>query len=350
MYVAFSGVILGIIIHFYTNRKSTTKNNYKYVAQAAVVTAIFTSPWLWFNFAIFEKIPEFYLSANDQIDTTNWRFLKHLAGFLFQLNNYTFPLILLPLLLARSLRSYRTEIQLCLLCIVGLIFVSLLHTIPLQQYIAGSFPLWCILLALLTLEVFPISIVRYTIIAILLLTNLIHIGPLLSIKEVLSANPKLLSKNYYMMNISKSFTREIKLKSVFYEYLFEISNTYKGPLDEIVAFLKTHGKPEDSCYIDSERESLNFYTQMKVISRNNLEVVEAPDWIVLRGNDRNPIAGNSPSPTAKILREILSKHPYSKIELNAPAIRVNNSYDMQIHLFRSPSSADKVVIYKRANH
>ena len=140
------------------------------------------------------------------------------------------------------------------------------------------------------------------------------------------------------------------LKSVFYEYLFEISNTYKGPLDEIVAFLKTHGKPEDSCYIDSERESLNFYTKMKVISRNNLKVAEAPDWIVLRGNDRNAIEGNSPSPTAKILREILSKHPYSKIELNAPAIRVNNSYDMQIHLFRSPSSADKVVIYKRANH
>ena len=152
------------------------------------------------------------------------------------------------------------------------------------------------------------------------------------------------------MNISKPFIREVKLKSVFYKHLFEISNTYKGPLDEIVAFLKTHGKPEDSCYIDSERESLNFYTKMKVIPRNDLKVAEAPDWIVLRGNDRNPIEGNSPSPTAKILREILSKHIYSKIELNAPAIRVNNSYDMQIHLFRSPSSADKVVIYKRANH
>jgi hypothetical protein len=88
---------------------------------------------------------------------------------------------------------------------------------------------------------------------------------------------------------------------------------------------------------------------MKVIPRNDLKVAEAPDWIVLRGNDRNAIEGNSPSPTAKILREILNKHSYSKTELNAPAIRVNNSYDMQLHLFRSPSSADKVVIYKRIN-
>ena len=349
MYVAFAGVILGVMIHFYINRKSTTKKNYKLVAQAAIVTAIFTSPWLWFNFAIFEKVPEFYLSASNQIDTTNWRFLKHLAGFLFQLNNYIFPLILLPLLLITPLRPYRNEIQLCLFCIAGLLFVSLLHTIPLQQYVAGSFPLWCILLALLIMEGFSSPIIRYVISATLILTNLIHIGPLLSVKEVLKANPKWLSKSSYMMNISKPFIREVKLKSVFYKHLFEISNTYKGPLDEIVAFLKTHGKPEDSCYIDSERESLNFYTKMKVISRNNLKVAEAPDWIVLRGNDRNAIEGNSPSPTAKILREILNKHSYSKTELNAPAIRVNNSYDMQLHLFRSPSSADKVVIYKRIN-
>ena len=350
MYVAFAGVILGVIIHFYINRKSTTKNNYKYVAQAAVVTAIFTLPWLWFNFAIFEKVTEFYLSASDQIDTTNWRFLKHLAGFLFQLNNYTFPLILLPLLLVKSLRPYRTEIQLCLFCTAGLIFVSLLHTIPLQQYIAGSFPLWCILLALLIIEGFRSSTIRYAITATLVLTNLIHIGPLLSVKEVLSANPQWLNKNSYMMDISKSFTREIKFKSVFYEYLFEISNTYKGPLDEIVAFLKTHGKPGDSCYIDTERESLNFYTKMKVILRSDLKVEEPPDWIVLRGNDWNAIEGNSPSPTAKILREIVSKNTYSKIALNAPPVRVNNSYDIQIHLFRSPSSADKIVIYKRADY
>ena len=53
---------------------------------------------------------------------------------------------------------------------------------------------------------------------------------------------------------------------------------------------------------------------------------------------------------AKNIRKILSKHSYSKIELNAPAIRVNNAYDIQIHLFRSPSSADKVLIYKRTDY
>ena len=116
MYVAFAGTILGILIHFYINRKSTTPENYKRVAQAAIVTTLFTIPWFWFNFPVFAKITEFYLSTSNQIDTTSWRFLKNLIGFLFQLNNYIFPFILLPLLFIRSLRSYKSEIQLCLCC------------------------------------------------------------------------------------------------------------------------------------------------------------------------------------------------------------------------------------------
>ncbi|SVE59991.1 uncharacterized protein METZ01_LOCUS512845, partial [marine metagenome] len=148
MYVACAGIILGTLIHFYINRKSTTPENYKRIAQAAIVTAIFTLPWLWFNFPVFAKITEFYLSTSDRVDISGWRFLKNLTGFLFQLNNYIFPFILLPLLFMRSLRPYKNEMLLCLCCITGLIFVSLLHSIPLQQYIAGSFPLWYILLAL----------------------------------------------------------------------------------------------------------------------------------------------------------------------------------------------------------
>ena len=148
----------------------------------------------------------------------------------------------------------------------------------------------------------------------------------------------------------KSFTREIKLKSVLYSHLFEISNTYKGPLDKIIAFFKIHGKPGDSCYIDNEAESLAYYTGMKVIHRDDIKAHDKPDWIVLRGDYRNAIEGNLSSPISKNLREILKNHHYSKIELDAPPIRVNNTYDIQIHLFRSPSSVDKITVYQLADH
>ena len=351
MFVAFAGVVLGALIHFYINRKSTAPENYKRVAQAAIITSIFTLPWLWFIFPMFAKIPEFYLSASDQIDITGWRFLKHFLGFLFQLNNYIFPFILLPLLFMRSLRSYQNEILLCLCCITGLIVVSLIHTIPLQQYIAGSFPLWSILLALVIIEGFPGQpVIRSIHAATLIFSNLIHVGPLLSVKEALKNNSKWVSKSSYMKYAYKTFMTEVELKSVFYKHLFEISNTYKGPLDEIVTFFKTNGKPGDSCYIDNEPESLVYYTGMRVIHRDDIKAQDAPDWIVLRGDYRRAIEENLSSQVAQNLRKILSRHPYSRIELNAPSIRVNNTYDIQIHLFRSPSSADKVIVYRLADH
>jgi len=350
MYVACAGIILGTLIHFYINRKSTTPENYKRIAQAAIVTAIFTLPWLWFNFPVFAKITEFYLSTSDRVDISGWRFLKNLTGFLFQLNNYIFPFILLPLLFMRSLRPYKNEMLLCLCCITGLIFVSLLHSIPLQQYIAGSFPLWYILLALVIIEGFPgRPAVRSILTATLILTNLIHIGPLLSVKASLKNHPEWFSKNSYIEYAYKSFDREVRLRSVFYNHLFEVSNAYKGPLDEIIAFFKTHGKPGDSCYIDNEAESLAYYTGMKVIHRDDIKAHDTPDWIVLRGDYWDAVKRNSHSPIAQNLREILNNHHYSKIELDAPPIRVNNTYDIQIHLFRSPSSADKITVYRLAD-
>ena len=152
-----------------------------------------------------------------------------------------------------------------------------------------------------------------------------------------------------MEHAYKSFDREIKLRSVFYNHLFEISNAYQGPLDKIITFFKTHGKPGDSCYIDNEAESLAYYTGMKVIHRDAIKEQDTPDWIVLRGDYRDAIKKSSSSPIARNLQEILNNHPYSKIELDAPPIRANNTYDIQIHLFRSPSSADKITVYRLAD-
>jgi len=351
MYVAFVGIILGVLMHFYVNRKSTTPANNKQVIKAAIITSLFTLPWLWFIFPVFEKIPEFYLSASDQIDTTNWRFIKNFSGYLFQLNNYIFPFIFLPFLLMRSLHSFRNEIQLCLCCISSLIVVSLIHTIPLQQYIAASFPLWYILLALIIMEGFSSQLaIRSILTATLIFTNIINVGPLLSIKEVLKGNPDWFDKGIYTNNIYKSVVREIKIKSVFYNHLLEISNSYQGPLDKIITFFEKNGKPGDSCYIDNEHESLVFYTGMKGIARDAIKAQDKPNWIVLRGDYRDAITGDSSSKIAQNLRAVLNNNNYSKIILNAPPIRVNNTYDIQIHLFQSPSSAEKIIVYKLVEH
>jgi len=351
MYVAFVGIILGVLTHFYINRKLTTPENDKQVIKAAIITSLFTLPWLWFIFPVFEKIPEFYLSASDQIHTTNWRFIKNFTGYLFQLNNYIFPFIFIPLLMTKSLHFFRNEIQLCLCCISGLIVVSLMHTIPLQQYIAGSFPLWYILLALIVVEVFPSQlIIRFILTTTLIFTNIINVGPFLSIKEVLKNNSDWFNKSIYTNNVYKSVVREIKIKSVFHSHLLEISNRYQGPLDKIITFFEKNGKPSDSFYIDNEHESFVFYTGMKGIHRDAIKAQDRPNWIILRGDDRNTMDGESSSEIAKNIRTIIKKNNYSKITLNAPSIRVNNTYDIQIHHFHSPLLVDKIIVYKLVEH
>jgi hypothetical protein len=185
--------------------------------------------------------------------------------------------------------------------------------------------------------------------ALLITTNLIHVGPLIPLKALVKHRPEWFQKSPYLKNVYASLIREVQFKSVYFEYLYELTHVYRGPLDEVVKFFKVHGRPGDTCYIDSEFESLAFYTGMKMIENHDL-TQRAPDWIVLRGKVRPFEKSGDISPETKNVKEFLQANAYTRIELDAPAIWVNNTYDIQIHEFRSPSSGDKVTVYQRVDY
>jgi len=352
MYVEFAGMILGILIHFFIYYKEAVSENRKRVAWAAGITGVFCIPWFIFISPMFSKVTQHLASWNTQIDLSWHGYIKRFLGFLFQVNNYIFPFILLPLFFLRQFRPFTKQVSLLLICIFTVVLTALPHAMPIQQYISASFPLFFLLLAILIVNIFPKFIFAQSLLVTFLITsNLIHVCLFFPLKQIVKNHPEWFQKSPYLENTFNSLMREIKFKSVYFDYIYEISHDYKGPLDEIVAFFKVNGKPGESCYIDNEPESLVYYTRMKVIRRDHIKAQDAPDWIVLRGDYRESVKENSSSKIARNLRAILSKHPYSKIELNSPAMRVNNTYDIQIHLFRSPSSAntDKVTIYRRAN-
>ena len=353
MYVEFAGMIAGVLIHFFIHIKETLPENRKRALWAASITGVFCIPWFIFISPVFSHVSQHLESTSTLIDPSWQGFPKRFFGFLFQINNYIFPFILLPLLFLRRLQPFSKQTSLLLLCSLTMLITALPHSMPLQQYIISSFPLLFLLLAILLTSIFPkYPLLQSLLAALLITTNLIHVGPLIPLKALVKDRPEWFQKSPYLKNTFNSLMREIKFRSVYFDYIYEISHDYRGPLDEIVAFFKVNGKPGESCYIDNEPESLVYYTRMKVIRRDHIKAQDAPDWIVLRGDYRESVKDNSSSKIARNLRAILSKHPYSKIELNSPAMRVNNTYDIQIHLFRSPSSAntDKVTIYKRANH
>jgi hypothetical protein len=353
MYVEFAGMILGVLIHFFIYYKDALPENRQRAVWAAGITGVFCIPWFIFISPMFSKVTQHLASWSTLIDLSWHGYIKRFLGFLFQVNNYIFPFILLPLFFLRQFKPFTKQVSLLLLCILTVLLTALPHAMPIQQYISASFPLFFLLLAILIVNIFPkILLAQSLLVTLLIISNLVHVCLFFPLKQIVKGHPEWFQKSPYLENTFNSLMREIKFKSVYFDYIYEISHDYKGPLDEIVAFFKEYGKPGESCYIDNEPESLAYYTGMKVIHRDDIKVQDTPDWIVLRGDYRESIKENSSSKIAKNLREIIRKNSYSKIELNSPSMRVNNTYDIQIHLFRSPSSAntDKITIYKLTNH
>ena len=348
MYVEFAGVIMGMLIHLCVYRSRVTNSNLAKVKGSAIITAVLCLPWLATIPVLVSKLSEFYTSASPLIDTSWWRFPKHFFAFLFQVNNYIFPFILAPLLLISSLKNLRFQVSLLLFCSISVLITASLHSIPLMQYISACIPMSFVLLAMVVFYLFEKSVARQSaLLLVLIFTNLIHVGPLLPLKQIATRYPENFAMTAYSLNATKTFLRETNLKSVFYLYWQELTHRYQGPLDELVRFFETHGKKGETCYIDNASETLVLLTELTMIRDKDLDFRSPPDWIVLRGNQRNPHPSEVILKLKEKLNTIFSAHNYEKIVLNAPVKRINNSYDIQIHRFRSPISSERVHIYRR---
>jgi hypothetical protein len=350
MYVEFAGLIIGMLIHLFIYRKEVTADNLRKIKIPAAVTALLCLPWLLFLPTLSKKIAEFYTSVSPYVDTSSLGYLKHFAGFLFQINNYIFPFILVPFIFLLPIIKLSRPISLLLICIFFILLTASLHSIPLLQYIAASIPILFLLLGWVNLHLFKSSIFQQSIFAtFLIFSNFVHVAPLIPVKQLLPTPRPKPQPSLYLKGIHQAFMREVKLKSIFFQYWGELANPYRGPLDKIVAFFETHGKKGETCYIDNEVESLAFYTGFKMIHNSELTNKSIPDWIVLRGDQWALHSQEKASPLKEKLRFILRNNPYEQFELNAPVKRINNSYEIQIHLFKSPISADKVYIFRRTD-
>ena len=85
-----------------------------------------------------------------------------------------------------------------------------------------------------------------------------------------------------------------------------------------------------------------------MVAKDTLDIKNPPDWIVLRGDQR--MLDDEPGSIKHTLKTIIADNPYREIPLSAPALRNNNSYDIQLHRFRSPeftAVGKGVIIYQR---
>jgi len=347
MYVEFASTSFGVILHLILIQKTLDREKIKTVVSSFIIIGLFCVPWILYISPVFSHISETLGNSSKAIDLSAWGYLKRFPAFLFQLNNYIFPFIFLPLVFLKPLKVYRTQVQLLLICISTIIITATLHPIPSQFYITACFPLLFILLAMILVECFKNIILRGCVILLLITTNLIHVGPLLPVKQALLNQPDLFQQNRYLSRAYHSFMMQVNVRSLYYKHWYEITHPYRGPLDTVVEFFQNHGSPGQTAFIDNEGDAFIFYSRMKLTRKSELSASDKPDWIILRGGKISvEESADSVSPTAQKLKDIIRSHPYKKIILKGPVDRINNSYDIQLHRFKTRSTTNKVVIYQ----
>jgi len=345
MYVEFVGILLGALGHLYLHRNKILDENINRVYFSAFVVSALTLPWMISLIPVFSKISEYYQNASSLVQNNALSPFTRLAGYLFQTNNTLFPFIMVPLFWLKPLRMHWKTLQLPVFCLIGIYSTAIIHSIPMQQYVAGGIPLFCFLLGIILGKGLKKKPLKQSLLAgTLILVNILHIGPLWIFKPAVESSRGLFA-GPRLESAHETFMREVSFQSHLYNYSYELAHRYQGPLDKIINFFETHGSPGDTCFIDNEPESFTFYTGMKMLDEASLNPLSPPKWIVLRGNAWFP--ENDSKSAKKILQQILNSNRYETYALSAPITNNNNSYDIQIRKYESPKSLDKIRIYKR---
>ena len=132
-------------------------------------------------------------------------------------------------------------------------------------------------------------------------------------------------------------------------YFSELGNSYQGPVETLVKFLKVRAKPGDTYFASNDGHSIHFATGLKRI--DEVPFPTAPDWIIQRGPyplSRNICKVDGAIQNAdEYIEKFISAHRYEAISLDVVNIYHENVPVMPFHNFIMPQSAnpkDKLVV------
>lgn len=356
MYIQFASAFIGVVIHFFifVRNKKTLR---KFIALSLVI-AVFTMPWFfYYPVAALQNIRPHLSELIGQEYSINllW-IIKSYVAYFAQINSYIFPLVLLlfiPVLYKKSdiMNENVSYYALPLIVICSIIFVATIQVIPLQNYIVGALPLVYLFLANFCRQVKKINVrIAYVLSFLLITTNLFHATPWFLLIGLDKITNETVGRELTKTELGKRYRNQIKNNAVLrfslYDYLYELTHRYNGPIGATVSYLKQYGSPKDSFVMGHESNALIFYTDMKRVVI--IPFVEPPDWIIPRHNSSFGISNTrerTKEEANSYVWNYLKENNYEKIVLDAPNVRSENTYDIQIHKFRTPVTDRKVTVY-----
>lgn len=276
----------------------------------------------------------------------NREFFRFLYSYFCHIHNFIFPFYLLLIsagwiifLIFRGLDEGRSIRQLALkdmllwknllLLFLFIAFtvtaLSILSPDPFFRYLTQLIPVFCVIAA-----VTMASMIRpYFKTAIIIIA--------ISLGAVFFADYR-----YEQAHPGKQGIRYLN----FFDYLYEITHDYDGPIEGIVKYLRENGKEQDTVAIALGDLPLKFYTEMRVVgelTKEDFSPAREADWVIIRKYRFEEV---SPNLTKYIIKNVPLKR-YSKIIIDYPDIAFENRPSPYHHRFRTAEDEDRVVIYRK---
>jgi len=135
------------------------------------------------------------------------------------------------------------------------------------------------------------------------------------------------------------------LTSPIYDYFYEITHDYEGPIEGIVKYLNENGSKNDVVAITYGDLPLKFYTNMRIIgglTGEDLSPAKEADWIIIRKH----IIGTKDLRVRKYLIRNVSWNNYQRIIIDYPDIAFENRENPN-HKYRTVINENRVVIYRK---
>jgi hypothetical protein len=341
-YGAFFPTLAALGVHWLlSSTKDRTSHRYW---QALVLLVVLVLPW-----AVFMRV-----AGRGQPFRAD-RFLAHMGQYFVYTTGWLFPLALLTLLVIAWKRSARhrflalTRSQADYCWLVALIVLGNLLVLSVSaafdwvyfRYMVHLIPLLLSVLAVLLVQINEQKArLAGVLLALTVVTNALSVVPygLPGLRDWSVAN--LWPESAAFLSLQKVWNGAGRFRSDAWMYLQELTGSYEGPNEGLVAYLEQHAQPEDSLAVNYEDLPLMFYTDLQVVGGlgvHDLDADSRPDWIVDRQH----------GPYRDLLAEMLASGSYERIVLPYPDIRWENRPGPTEHHYQTVEDADPVVLYRR---
>jgi hypothetical protein len=130
-----------------------------------------------------------------------------------------------------------------------------------------------------------------------------------------------------------------------YEYLYEITHHYEGPIDGIVEFLNRNARPDDIVLITYGDLPVKFYTSLRVtggLAGEDVSLAPRARWLIIR---RSLFGPKDLTRIRDIYRRIKSKEYWSNV-LSVSDIPFQNRESPDLHRFRTSTDPHKVTVWE----